>query len=93
MAAGPIGRSAEVGITPVAAVYTYSISQGLFAGASLEGTVIMTRDDANAEYYGRPVSPQRILSGAVTPPRGAVRLAKVLAEAESGRCGEMIACR
>jgi len=34
----------------VAAVYSYSRSQGLFAGISLEGTVIAARDDANAEY-------------------------------------------
>ncbi len=93
VAAGPIGRSAEVGVTPVAAVYTYSISQGLFAGASLEGTVVMTRDEANTEYYGRPVSPRMILAGNIAPPPTAHRLAKVLAEAESGRCGEMLACR
>ena len=54
VAAGPIGRTAEAAITPVAAIYTYSRSQGLFAGVSLEGTVIGTRNDANAEYYGRP---------------------------------------
>jgi len=33
VAAGPVGRSAEVGVTPVAAVYTYSRSQGLFAAS------------------------------------------------------------
>ena len=93
VAAGPIGRSAEAAITPVAAVYTYSISQGLFAGASLEGTVMMTRNDTNADYYGRPVTPQQILSGNVAPPGGARRLAKVLVEAESGKCSEMLACR
>jgi len=48
VAAGPIGRHAKAAITPVAAVYTYSRSQGLFAGISLEGTVIGTRNDANA---------------------------------------------
>ncbi len=37
-AAGPIGRTAEADITPVAAVYAYSRSQGLFAGVSFEGT-------------------------------------------------------
>ena len=57
VAAGPIGRTAEADVTPVAAVYTYSRSQGLFAGVSLEGTVIATRNDANAQYYGRSVTP------------------------------------
>ena len=78
VAAGPIGRSAEIGIAPVAAIYTYSRSQGLFAGVSLEGTVIGTRDDANAEYYGRRVTPEEILSGKISPPPGATRLVQVL---------------
>jgi SH3 domain-containing YSC84-like protein 1 len=79
VAAGPIGRHAEAAITPVAAIYTYSRSQGLFAGVSLEGTVISTRNDANAEYYGRRVTPEEILSGKVPPPPGAARLVQVLA--------------
>jgi len=80
MAAGPIGRNAEAGLLPVAAVYTYSRSQGLFAGISLEGTVIGTRNDTNAGYYGRAVSPEDILSGKVTPPAGAEKLRKMLAK-------------
>jgi hypothetical protein len=31
----------------------------LFAGVSLEGTVVGTRNDANAGYYGRRVTPGR----------------------------------
>jgi lipid-binding SYLF domain-containing protein len=79
VAAGPIGRTASAAITPVAAIYTYSRSQGLFAGISLEGTIIGTRNDANAEYYGRPMPPQEILSGKVPTPSGAMRLVQVLA--------------
>ena len=78
VAAGPIGRHAEAAVTPVAAIYTYSRSQGLFAGVSLEGTVVGTRNDANAEYYGRRVTPEEILSGKVPPPSGATRLVQVL---------------
>src|SRR5919204_236770 len=78
VAAGPIGRTAEAAVTPIAAIYTYSRSQGLFAGVSLEGTVIGTRNDANAEYYGRRVTPEEILSGKVPPPPGATRLVQVL---------------
>jgi SH3 domain-containing YSC84-like protein 1 len=80
VAAGPIGRHAEAAVTPVAAVYTYSRSQGLFAGISLEGTVIGTRNDANAAYYGRRVTAREILSGKVAPPPGAKRLLQVLAK-------------
>ena len=78
VAAGPIGRHVEAAITPVAAVYTYSRTQGLFAGISLEGTVIGARNDANAAYYGRPVTPEEILSGKVTPPSGARRIIQAL---------------
>ncbi len=78
VAAGPIGRNAEIGIMPVAAIYTYSRSQGLFAGVSLEGTVIGTRNDANAEYYGHRVTPEEVLSGRIPSPPGATRLVQVL---------------
>jgi lipid-binding SYLF domain-containing protein len=78
VAAGPIGRHIEVAITPVAAVYTYSRSQGLFAGISLDGAVIGARNDANAEYYGRAVTPTEILSGKIPPPPGAKRLVQAL---------------
>ncbi len=52
-------------VTPTAAIYTYSRSKGLFAGASLEGAVIATQKTANARYYGRPVTAADILSGHV----------------------------
>jgi lipid-binding SYLF domain-containing protein len=63
-----------------AVMYTYSRSQGLFAGVSLEGTVIGTRDDANAEYYGKPVQAREILSGSIPPPAGAQKLLKFLSK-------------
>ena len=78
-AAGPVGRTAEADVTPVAAVYAYSRSQGLFAGVSVEGTVIGARNETNAEYYGRSVTPGQILSGKVKVPAGAKKLQKVLA--------------
>lgn len=67
-AAGPVGRDAHVGVTPAAAIYTYSRSKGLFAGASLEGAIIATQKTANARYYGRPVRAIDILTGRVAAP-------------------------
>jgi lipid-binding SYLF domain-containing protein len=67
-AAGPVGRDVHVGVTPTAAIYTYSRSKGLFAGASLEGAVIATQKTANARYYGRPVRAINILTGRVAAP-------------------------
>lgn len=78
VAAGPVGRTANAGIMPVAAVYAYSRSQGLFAGASLEGTVLITNKDANAHYYGRPVTARAILTHSVAPPMGAAILRRTL---------------
>jgi SH3 domain-containing YSC84-like protein 1 len=80
VAAGPVGRTAEAGVALQAATYTYSRSQGLFAGVSLEGTGIGTRDDANTGYYGRLVAAPDILAGKVQPPAGARRLLGVLSK-------------
>jgi lipid-binding SYLF domain-containing protein len=79
-AIGPIGRSAEAAIAPQAAIYTYSRNQGIFAGVSLEGTVIGTRYQTNEEYYGKPVLPSDILSGEVKPPESAQKLIDLLSK-------------
>ncbi len=50
VAAGPVGRTVEVGVAIQAAVYSFSRRQGAFAGVSLEATVIGTRIEANEEY-------------------------------------------
>ena len=80
LAAGPVGRDLEGSMAVGAVMYTYSRSQGLFAGVSLEGTVIGTRDEANAEYYGKPVQAREILSGSIAPPAGAQKLLKFLSK-------------
>jgi SH3 domain-containing YSC84-like protein 1 len=68
VAAGPVGRDVHAGVTPTAAIYAYSLSKGLFAGASLEGAVIATQKTANARYYGRQVRANDILTGRVAAP-------------------------
>ena len=62
-AAGPIGAGIEAGTTTNFRedVYTYSKSKGLFAGASLEGAILDTRESLNREYYARDISPQDIV--------------------------------
>jgi lipid-binding SYLF domain-containing protein len=75
-----VGRTAEAGVAVGAAMYSYSRSQGLFAGISVEGTVIGTRDRINAAYYGEPVTPKEILSGRVQPPADAQKLLAVLSK-------------
>lgn len=81
LATGPVGRDLEGSMTLGAVMYTYSRSQGLFAGVSLEGTVIGTRDQTNAEYYGKlGITAREILSGSVPPPAGAQKLLKFLSK-------------
>lgn len=55
---------------------------GLFAGLSLEGTVLIERKDANRDFYGSPVPARDILGGRVPPPEVASRLYEVIEAAE-----------
>lgn len=73
LAVGPLGRSAEASGSVssgggVAATFSYSKSQGLFGGVSLEGTVLVDRSDANGKAYNRAASAKQILSGSVDVP-------------------------
>jgi len=54
IAAGPVGRHVEVGTDQEfkAEIYSYSQSQGLFAGVALEGATLEMDDRANAAFYG-----------------------------------------
>jgi hypothetical protein len=54
-----------------AKILSYSRSRGLFAGLSLEGATLRPDADANESLYGRKVSHEEILSGAVAAPAAA----------------------
>lgn len=83
-AAGPIGTggSVQASLAHPAPMFSYSKSKGLFAGLSLEGTVLIERKDANREFYGSPVPARDILSGRVPPPEVASKLYEVIEAAE-----------
>ncbi|KAG0249481.1 hypothetical protein BG011_009264 [Mortierella polycephala] len=91
VAAGPIGRTAEAGASATvgsfAAIYSYSKTKGLFAGVSIEGSIIMERKDANGAFYRGPVSAADLLSGAVPPPPQADILYRALNSKASGAYG------
>ncbi|KAI8882581.1 DUF500-domain-containing protein [Backusella circina FSU 941] len=82
VAAGPIGRNAEASGSAtykhVAAIYSYSKTRGLFAGVSLEGSVIITRSDANKKFYGQEVTAKELLNGTIPPPVEADALYRAL---------------
>ncbi|KAG0703766.1 hypothetical protein DFH29DRAFT_981764 [Suillus ampliporus] len=83
-AAGPIGTGGSVQATLAhpAPMFSYSKSKGLFAGVSLEGTVLIERKDANRDFYGSPVPARDILGGRVPPPEVASRLYEIIEAAE-----------
>ncbi|KAF5377181.1 hypothetical protein D9615_006335 [Tricholomella constricta] len=73
LALGPLGRNGEAlgslnTSGKVAAMYSYSKTRGLFGGISVEGSVIVERQDANAIAYRSPVTARMLLGGAVPPP-------------------------
>ncbi len=63
IAAGPVGRdaSAATDTRAKASIYSYSISKGLFAGMTFEGSVLNQNRDANRAYWGRDMSAQAAL--------------------------------
>lgn len=50
----------------------------MFAGVSLEGSVVVTRGDANEKFYGQRVTAKELLSGAIAPPPEADALYRAL---------------
>ncbi|EJD55488.1 DUF500-domain-containing protein [Auricularia subglabra TFB-10046 SS5] len=73
IALGPMGRNGEATGAlntsgKVAAMYAYSKTKGLFGGVSLEGSVIVERQDANALAYDADVTARMLLSGAIPAP-------------------------
>lgn len=82
VAAGPLGRNAEAAAMAstkgVAAIFAYSKTKGLFAGVSLEGSVIIERREANRKFYGNNCTAKHILTGRVRPPPSVDPLFRVL---------------
>jgi len=79
VSAGPLGRNLEGTGTlsakgGVSAMYSYSRSKGLFGGASIEGSIIVERSDANSKAYNQNVTAKQLLSGAVDMPGWAFEL-------------------
>lgn len=84
VAAGPVGRQAEAGtdVTLQAEILSYSRSRGLFAGVSLEGSVIEADSLSNAGYYRvNGVTSDAIVAGQVPTPVSALKLREQLTAA------------
>ncbi|CAE6348070.1 unnamed protein product [Rhizoctonia solani] len=83
LAVGPIGRNgaADVALNTkgkVAAMYSYSRTKGLFGGISVEGSIIVERQDANALAYDADVTSKQLLSGVIPAPPWSQQLVRAL---------------
>lgn len=64
-------------------VFSYMKSRGLYAGAQVDGTIIIERNDENARYYGEKIPVGQVLQGSVkTLPPSARLLMEVVKDAE-----------
>jgi lipid-binding SYLF domain-containing protein len=79
--AGPVGRNTQASTDwkMNAELLTYSRSKGVFAGVSLDGTVVSQNKEDTEIYFGHPHSFQAILKGDIAPPAGSVDFVKDVA--------------
>lgn len=79
---GPIGSGGHVesAVSKTAKpMWSYMKSRGLWAGVQIDGTIILSRSDANGLFYNeRGITAQKILRGDVAWPMGAKPLFEVL---------------
>jgi lipid-binding SYLF domain-containing protein len=79
-AAGPVGRdvSAQTDAMMNAEMLSYSRSQGIFAGISLQGATLRPDGPTNRELYGRDATNREILTGDFRTPEAARRFEHAL---------------
>jgi lipid-binding SYLF domain-containing protein len=80
VAAGPVGRtsSADTDASLHAEILSWSRAHGVFAGVSLDGTVVSKDGGEDRKLYGHEVSNNAIIEGEVPGPDGASVLTSVL---------------
>jgi lipid-binding SYLF domain-containing protein len=71
VAAGPVGRKSAVATDLFlgANMVSYSRNLGLFAGVSLDGSVLTQDNYSNSAYYGKSVTSKDILLGGAVEPQ------------------------
>ena len=80
VAAGPVGRTAtaQTDAQMHAEILSWSRSQGLFAGLSLQGATLRQDLDDNATLYGKRLENREIVTTAVRTPKAAAKLITLL---------------
>jgi lipid-binding SYLF domain-containing protein len=82
VAAGPVGRSTQASTTELANAefLTYSRNKGLFAGIDLQGDEVNQNKKDTAEFYGKDIPFQTVLSGSVPTPAAAAHFVATVNE-------------
>jgi SH3 domain-containing YSC84-like protein 1 len=80
VAAGPVGRTAtaQTDAQMHADILSWSRSQGLFAGISLQGATLRQDLDDNATLYGKKLENKDIVTKGVRAPKAAAKLLALL---------------
>jgi len=80
--AGPVGRHASAGTdwTMKTEILTYSRSNGVFAGISLDGAVVEQDEDSTRAIYGSNPSFHAVLSGEVPAPKSTLNFLKAISQ-------------
>ncbi|KKK14304.1 DUF500 and UBA/TS-N domain protein [Aspergillus rambellii] len=76
VAAGPVGMGGVVESEVhkrQAPIWSYVKSRGFYAGAQIDGTILIERNDENERFYGKRVPVKEILAGHVTTDNPSVR--------------------
>lgn len=84
VAAGTIGKGREASTTTNLSsdIISYARAAGLFAGVSVEGAVVRTRESRNRAYYGRPLTAYQIVVRRQAEAPAAAPLQEALRRAE-----------
>jgi len=80
VAGGPVGRTAtaQTDAQMHADILSWSRSQGLFAGISLQGATLRQDLDDNATLYGKKLENRQIVTSGMRAPKAAARLMTLL---------------
>lgn len=80
VAAGPVGRTAtaQTDAQMRAEILSWSRSQGVFAGLSLQGATLRQDLDDNATLYGKKLENRQIVTKGVRAPQAAAKLIALL---------------
>ena len=65
-------------------IVAFAATRGLFAGVSIDGSLISSRSDWNQEYYGKPMAAQQIVINGQGSNPGADPLREILSRYSGG---------